>query len=88
MPELYGNFLLCDWKLVNRTPHQIGLPSTDQMRDDRRRTLVTARRSSIGSNSGHDVSIALYTLHFQPTHTELYHTLDSVAIGSTLNSFL
>ena len=63
MPELYGNFLLCDWKLLTRTPYHIALPSSHQCREDRHRALRTARRTSIGSNTAHDVSPS--TAHFR-----------------------
>lgn len=47
MPELYGNFLLCDLKLLHRTPYHIA-SREDCRREKRHQALQTARRSSIG----------------------------------------
>ena len=60
MPELYGNFLLCDWKLLARSPYHVGLSSGDQRKQSRHRALQTTRRASIGSIAGHDVRAALH----------------------------
>ena len=78
MPELYGNFLLCDWKLLARSPYHVGLSSGDQRKQSRHRALQTTRRASIGSIAGHDVRAALYMavayVYSHTTHTtQLVH---------------
>ena len=68
MPELYGNFLLCDWKLLNRAPYHIPSP-TDHRRERRHEALSTGRRASIGSNIAHDVCTIYCMLHSSPACT-------------------